>query len=164
MLMKNYSNGMGRSPLVSTDENDNDRLRFERRQKEYRYLANEQIKAILTAMSISHPRKSSLNHTSVLRHATESFHEPSEDQVTMTSASLTIAEERDESKIFIDAFMEGVKKLQLYNSNESISNESSINDAQREVETIDSNKSLLPPDTDRSLLVDEPRRPKTIAL
>lgn len=95
-LMKVYSDEMNRQTPVSNQKDEiADRARFERRQKEYRFLANEQIKAILTAMSISRDNKCITNS---LRHnTTESDNTTTEDQLTSTLRSLTVAEERDEN-------------------------------------------------------------------
>ena len=111
--MQVHSGAILSSQLLEDSEDHEiaDRLMFERRQKEYRFLADEQIKAILTAMSISHAKKGIAHSPHIWRHNFESDKEISEDQISVTLRSLSVVEERDENKLFINAFIEGVKNL-----------------------------------------------------
>ena len=80
------------------DDEAADRLRFERRHTEYQWLADQQIMAISTALSIS-----TIKHTQ-------------EDEVlsTVTSKkSFDIADERDEDQLMAKAFNEGVARLMI---------------------------------------------------
>ena len=95
----------------SLQENDQtgERLKFERRYAEYKWLADEQIKAILTALSTSEVNEK--------QHATLITDEEDEVFSTLSSTpSLTVAAmEENEDELVAKAFNLGVSQLIINN-------------------------------------------------
>ena len=101
-----------------------ERLKFERRHAEYKWLADEQIQAILTALSISEVNG---------KHATWITDEEEEEQdcfETLSSApSLTVAAiEENEDELVAKAFTLGVHQLIIDDEEMAEQNEPALDD------------------------------------
>ena len=103
-LTKTFSN-QGRDKHSSEEM---ERMRFERRHTEYKFIADEQTKAIMTAMSISYI-KGFPEH--VVGIVPEPELPPSDTSQVVTYRSLTVATELDENVLFLSAFSTGVQNL-----------------------------------------------------
>ena len=86
--------------LEQVDEEVEDRRRFARRHEEYKFIADEQVKAIMTTMSISYIKGFPKHVVGDVPKSAHDISESSESMTSITPRSLTVANERDENVFF----------------------------------------------------------------